>query len=91
MLLHKYLYLFVFLHSVISKNNKQHYQTLQVKHSASEEEIQTNYERIIRQLRQTPGNQYQIQQVERAYGVLKDRAKRSIYDLDGEEEVQRYE
>jgi DnaJ-class molecular chaperone len=29
--------------------------------------------------------------VERAYSVLKDRAKRSIYDLDGEEEVQRYE
>lgn len=60
-------------------------------HSASEEEIVANYERIMKQLRQTQGNQYQIQQVERAYSVLKDRAKRSIYDLDGDDEVQRFE
>jgi DnaJ-class molecular chaperone len=34
---------------------------------------------------------YKISQVKRAYEVLSDRTMKSIYDVDGEEEVRNFE
>jgi len=65
-------------------HDSAYYEILKIKISASEDEIKAAYET----LQKKHSHNYRIN---RAYEVLSSRIKKSIYDTDGLDEVERYE
>lgn len=72
------------------KENRKYYEKLDLPFSASEEEIKTAYQKKISELKASKET-YKISQVNRAYQILSNRLTKSLYDLDGEEEVRNFE
>ena len=61
-------------------------------HDASDEDIKKSYQRLTKKYHPDKGGNHSMYvKVQRAYEILSDRIKKSVYDTDGIDEVSRYE
>ena len=74
-----------------TKETKKYYEWLEIHFSATDDQIQSAYESKLSKMKASGESGYKINQLKRAYEVLSDWTMKSIYDVDGEEEVRNYE
>ena len=89
----KFLILFIIKIVLTHKpGNTLYYEILGLNHDATEEEIKQQYKILSKKHHpDRGGNASLYAKVQRAFEVLSDRTKRSIYDVDGLNEVINYE
>ncbi|KAL4472915.1 hypothetical protein ABPG72_007792 [Tetrahymena utriculariae] len=78
-----------------SAGYRKHYQILEIKSNASEQEIKKQYRRLSQKYHpdknHEAGAQERYQQINQAYEILKDKDLRRVYDQEGDEGVKRYQ
>ena len=87
-----YLIQIVYLHNHSRSSKKFYYDILELKHSATEDEIRSQYKKLTKKYHPDKyGNSKKYTEIQRAYEILSSRTKKTIYDTDGIDEVLRYE
>lgn len=78
-----------------SAGYRKHYQTLEVKSNATDQEIKKSYRRLSQKYHpdknKDDGAEERYQHINAAYEVLKDKDLRRVYDQEGDEGVKRFQ